>query len=244
MTSIAIIAAAGWKGAGHRSGMADRPEALLPLGDGTTIISRLVNQLKALGFLSIVGVGRPGCLYPRVAEYLSGANPRQERFMPEDVAHIGRTISPWKWEDVEYVAQFAVPFIVPVPERGNWHNFARTVFDIIGYSNWKRLLLMTGDYVFTDAFLKDVVNCPCPCQAEMLSTGHVVFLLDPAGARIYYETMEAHQGFRQTTPRAELERAGIPLVRVDATQGWLDVDYHHDYSGIVQRIEENPAWKS
>lgn len=244
MTDIAVIAAAGWKGAGHTTGMVDRPEALLPLGDGTTVVSRLAAQLKALGFTSIIGVGRPGCLYPRVAYFLTVGNPRQERFLPEDVAQVGRTVSPWTWEDVEYVARFAVPWIVPVPERGNWHNFAHTVLDAIGYRNWDRLFIVSGDYMFTDALLRDVVSCSPPCQVQMPSTGHVAFLLDPAGARIYYEAMETHQGFRQTTPIAELERAGLPLVKVGEGRGdeWLDVDFEHSYRGAVKRIAEEPAW--
>lgn len=243
---IAIVAAAGWKGAGHTLNLADRPEALLPLGDDTTIISRLVGQLKKLGFLSIVGVGRPGCLYPRVAAYFSGGNPRQERFIPENVAQMGRVVSPWTWDDIQYISGFAIPFIVPVPERGNRHDFTCNVLDAIGYGNWDKLLLIPGDFVLTSALLKDIVSYPAPCQVEMPAEGHIALLLDQNGARTYYEVIETHLGFRQSAPIAELEKAGIPLKKVGKHRAdeWMDIDYGHGCEGARDKVVWEAKWKS
>ncbi|NIV32701.1 MAG: hypothetical protein GWN58_25615 [Anaerolineae bacterium] len=223
---LAVIAAAGWKGTSSvfpniEPGV---PESLLPLGDGDTLLSRQARQLRALGFVVFATVGRPGCRFPWWGCHQAGLG-----HITKEGAKEGIDSSPWTWERVSYVAEHAIPIIVPDPDSFSRHASNCLAIEALG-REWDRLLLTSGDHLSTDEFLQGVVSQPCPCQVVI--GGHVLFWFDAAAARAYYGLSPRHLAARiwyrqdslyaeyllRIAPRRDLEGYGKRFMDIDAAQ--------------------------
>lgn len=268
MNKIAIIAAAGWKGGGW--GMDDRvkecpdvfrpltscPEPLLPLGDGTTPVSRLVKQLKHHGFKIVIGAGEPGCTYQSFAMFCPGCeiHPR----LKVELSRFGQSLdmSPWTPERIAYLRTLGTVHLMPNPGVGNCHDTYCHVIDT-GLASWNRLLLLHGDTLFIDKFLDDIFALSWPCQFSMHPV-HTMFLLTPEILSAYRNFAEQHRAgwetYREKQVMAMRWPGGIKGARVLATKlglpahsmgtigrqnveiEWLDIDDPSKYIEARRRI--------
>jgi len=116
MKSIAIIAAAGWKGAGEGFGkLVGCPEPLLPLGDESTIISRLATQLQQLDFEIVIPIGKLGYPYLSYAPFCPGVGIASSLRNAMTAEGISLDSSPWTQERFNYLSQLGKVIQIPNP---------------------------------------------------------------------------------------------------------------------------------
>jgi hypothetical protein len=195
MADVALIAGAGWKGAACRLKAVPPktpdfllpliacPELLLPLGDGTTVLSRVADQLQDRGFSLFVSVGKPGCLFPTAAMHYGG----RRTLITKEAFGIGRTVSPWTAERVRYVQQFGCAVEQANPDVGNCHTSFYSLLDAAG-KDWDRWLLLCGDMVFSDALLDEMLSYARSCWFRLKDQ---VLLLDRQGVDDYKRAVAA-----------------------------------------------------
>ena len=170
MANVALIAGAGWKGAACRLKNVPSqtpefllpliacPELLLPLGDGSTVLSRLAGQLQDRGFSLFISVGEPGCLFPTAARHYGG----HRTLITKEAVRAGQMVSPWTEERVRYVQQFGCVVRQPNPDIGNCHTSFCSLLDAAG-RDWDRWLLLCGDMVISGALLDEVLVYSSSC---------------------------------------------------------------------------------
>lgn len=248
-----MIAAAGWKGVGYQERLADCPATILPLGDGTTILSRLVAQLR--GFEIFIAVGKlesTADSYPVRRIHFEHPKPESLEARLERLG-VSSKMKPWTPERHEYIRRLGT--IIPVEAGGfSCHNTFCLVMDYIGY-DWDRTLLIQGDNLFSTEYITKIVEeSPWPCQYQM-HPAHSIFLLDRVAARVYREYAEAYrihvgdspEKFGQPDERAgtvRLAELGIPHWGPHRDQitsewfhdNWLDVDDIEDYANAKRRV--------
>lgn len=187
MRRKAIIAAAGWKGAGREEELAGCPECFLPLGNGTTSLSRLSAQLTNLDFDIYIAIGELG--YPfgkymwRYQKVPDGEGARSVDVFLEQMG-LSPSDSPWTQERLDYAAQLGTVIQISNPGRGNSHDTFCIVLDMIGEESWDDILMVQGDMVLPEKFLAQIVDLPKPCQYQ-LCPNHSIFLLDKKGSTFY-----------------------------------------------------------
>lgn len=238
MKDVAIIAAAGWKGAGssYHPGCS---EPLLPLGDGTTVLSRLVGQLRERGFEPFIGIGKPGCRYPFWAHRMA-----ERGYVPEDEARQGVDSSPWTEERVEYVRSLGTPIFCPNPDETSHHETYRIILNEIG-TDWDRAFFSHGDMLIRDSLLDDYLALPWPCH--IVYRLHTWLILDPAAASVYCDVARGHRerrmwDARDTEPAARLHEV-ISLVDGDEAfpgraDEWMDIGRVCDYRRALEWVKE------
>ena len=257
MRNVAIIAAAGWKGAGHgfKGQLADIPEiclpletcpeSLLPLGDGSTVLSRWVRQLRDHDFTAIFAVvGQPGCLFPTIRDVPGTAH----HTTPEQAA-VCATQTPWTWERLNYVASLATPILSPDPNYANFEDSYARGLDAIG-SDWDRLLMLHGDTVVSDGLLQTTLAQEPSCFVE-LHPYHNLIWLTREHAEAYRELQEE---------RHRRQGGGCALAWCNAVKGlgirlyklgeafpkhfyeWRDIDYRGDFQAVTTSREGRPSW--
>lgn len=253
MVKLAIIAAAGWKGTSSVYPHIARgiPEPLLPLNGVMTILSRQVSQLRALGYTVFAGIGQPGSLYSHSASLRL-----REGIIDMDGAEEGaRPPGPWTWPRVEYVHRIgAIPVLIEDPSGKSMHNTFDVCINSIGYTGWDQLLLMSGDYVFSDALLTRVLEWPSPFQMWMTchSSGvlcHLMLSLDVKCAKAYMslDPYDPNAGYGHRYHNDELRQvigdAGASITCAQERfpglfkNGWLDVDYPVEYDRALRMVE-------
>ena len=262
MDDIAIIAAAGWKGAGRGGKLVKSPVPFWPLGKGTTPLSRLSGQLKSLGFRVMIVVGALGYPFkdyqPRGGDHVRYDAGVSVNSILEEIG-IQLDDSPWTPERHAYAATLGKIVVTPDPGWSNQHNSFCEAMDCID-SDYHHLVLVCGDTIFSPSFLGEVFNnLPWPSQFGM-HPNHAIFLLDKGGAEIYRRYAEGH---RKRPCRAEdwpayaalqpdggrgtglLEKLGIkhggwhsPKWKhlQDWSPFWLDIDHLVSYQEIIDRI--------
>lgn len=236
--NVAIIAAAGWKGAGADfPGVPPGcPEALLPLGDGTTILSRQVRQLRERGFEPFIGVGQPGCRFPWWARHVVEGN-----YVSKEGAEQGSVSSPWTEERVEYVRGLGTPVLCPDPDATSHHGTYRLVLDAAGW-DWGRAFFSHGDMLISDGLLDDFLALPWPCH--IVFRLHTWLILDPQAARVYcYDITQHSRAARmwdaRKNPWTDILHAVAPLVNGDEVfpgraDEFMDVDIARDYGQVLE----------
>ncbi len=188
MRKIAIITAAGYKGASTQLPDVPEccPEALLPLG-GTTILGRQVKQLNALGFECHVTVGKPGCLYRATLKWAKEAY---------GLGELDDSQSPWTDDRVNYVRSLGVQVVIIKNPDGRTASDSRLIaMDKIGYE-WDKLLISNGDHAYTDRIIEAIATAPFPCQVRQcrkLKLHNAVFILNPDAARLFYKFSRTHR---------------------------------------------------
>lgn len=223
----AIIAAAGWKGAGADIELAGCPEPFLPLGDETTTLSRTATTLMDNGFEVYVAIGPPGYPY---SMYKRSIIPDGWIFWNE---------SPWTQERYDYAAQFGT--VLEMPDPGGWSTSLDTfctAMDIIGGDNWDHLILACGDMLIPKNILEYVIGCTVPFVFSFTAF-HSYFGLDKDGARFFreytepfrrYATKESWLSDKDMAPghlgTAAMAKAGFSIYgRGNApAHEWTDVD--------------------
>lgn len=195
MDDVVIIAAAGWKGTGREIGLAECPAPFLPLGDGTSALSRLSKQFYRLDYNVFIAVGALG--YPFKA-YQPRGGYRTQAYADRSIDSILEEIgvqpndSPWMPERHAYAATLGEIVIMPDPGWSNQHDSFCEAMDYLG-DNWERLVLICGDTIFSTTFLIDVFKTlPWPCQFGM-HYNHAIFLLDKVGGATYRSYTEGHR---------------------------------------------------
>ena len=200
MSDVAIIAGAGWKcgGAGVKDippqtdaislPLTGCPEMLLPLGNGTTVISRLSSQLRKRGFTIFIGVAPVGYTYPSATYFVT----YKKRRYPVDKgsAQIGLSVEVWTQERLDYVAKFGTTFFGPDPDKSNINSTLLAGIDRAG-PDWDRWLLLPGDMMFSDALLDEIIAWPCSCA---LWLGDLALWLNAEGIGHYRELTRGRLG--------------------------------------------------
>jgi len=264
VTDVAVISAAGWKGAGELNPLVEAPdflkptvtcpEALLPLGDGSTVTSRLMSQLSGLGFRCIVGVGMPDSLFPRAAQYYTGDNPGEYPFITQETAQVGRTISPWTERRVEHLAQFGEVVRIPSSDVGGRQDTAYRILRRLNVGQEDGVLLVSGDFMFSDGYLEAIIALPRPCQFQTPAAKHLVYWINGTDLPAYRCCARRHRGwdhleFVHSRGSTCLTRAGMRFVTTEEVFGdkyeigndWFDVDYHWDYKYALKWVKGKGA---
>jgi len=247
---VAIIAAAGWWGCGCLMDpappftqdllkpLAGCPEALLPLGNGETVLSRLARQLKELSYEVYIGVGEPGCLW----DY--GIRDRikflGERGLTEIAREFGHSKSPWNRDKVEYCKQFGK--VVEIPDPDNWGKHRTFLRILEGIDEpFELIMLICGDSLFTNALIEEIDSR----GSHIFFTEHdEVFVLNKAGVEIWKDIIQKKQKIQSThypiwyrtgsVVEEQFEAAGVPylyMTRMKETyprERWdeqIDIDF-------------------
>lgn len=218
-TLVAAIPAAGWKGYIQKA--MDKkewgvkvPEALLPLPNGETILSRAVKQIRAAGAAEIfIGIGVPGKSSPIYENWLArgGYAGHTDKTAHYDV-EMGAEI--WTKERLEYVAGLDCQ-VISMPDFDTTPCFC-TIACLLeailenGIS-FDKLLVTFGDYVMTDETLDKILALEYPCM-WMPIKWHQGWLLDvqtAAWLAAYLSTIKSIPYARWPTHREELKQGGI-----------------------------------
>lgn len=164
---IGAICAAGWKGftqvsIGREDWGVKLPDALIPLGNGETILSRSVRQLREVGATDVyAGVGIPDRYHAWRERWLSlGGYNRDLRF---DV-QIGATI--WTPERLNYVEELDC-IAIPIVE----FEFAPASFTVgkllkailASGKEFDSILVTMADYVWATGF-EEILKLQPPCM--------------------------------------------------------------------------------
>jgi len=226
---------------------------LLPITNGETILSRHIRQLRSLGYITFVGVGQPGSLYPQPASLRL----REGHINVAGTYEGTRPPGPWTLERVEYVRKMGgIPILITNPSSIGLHGTIRSCITTIGYSGWDEMLVTLGDYVFADELLKTLVMQNYPAQWYMSrhdnELRHFLFRFDvecaetymseepfdhnaPEGVKHVYDVMKKH-----------LVQAGAPMVcamdefplLMSKKKGWTDVDYPSCYARLLEWLRD------
>jgi hypothetical protein len=185
----AIISAAGWKGAGIGTGLAGCPEPFLPLGDGTTTLSRTATILADNGYDVSIAIGRRG--YP-FCHYVRWTNtptpPIFDDGFPWDA-------SPWTTVRHNYAAKLGD--VLEMPDPGGWTTSLDTLcesMDMLDEGEWDGLILTCGDMLIPHKCMNFILSLKKPFVFSFTAF-HVVFGLDADGARIFRECAEPFRRF-------------------------------------------------
>jgi len=229
---LIIIAAAGWKGSGRNAKapqgpdicypLANCPEPFLPIGNGETVLSRLVRQFSDLGFQDFaIGIAEP--------EY--------------QVANI----TPWTDELAKYAAQFGEVITIPdLHHHTSWHTTA-TVFEKCR-QGYDAALILFGDYVFSNKFARLVAAMPRPSEILMHqpNKGSTMFWLDTVIGDVFIEKAWrdwddslAVRIERSIAMKQALRDAGMPSILLDQFWNckgfnWRDIDDPTSYKSILR----------
>lgn len=268
MDDVAIIAAAGWKGVGREVGLAECPASFLPLGNGTSTLSRLSKQFHRLGYDVLIAVGALGYPFkayqPRDEYLVQHAAGRSIESILEEIG-VHPEDSPWTLERHAYAATLGEIVTMPDPGWSNMHDSFCRVMDYLG-DNWQRLVLVCGDTVFSTPFLRDVFTfLNWPCQFGM-HYNHAIFLLDTAGGAIYRNYTEDHR--KRARSLADWATAtnlypdgGVGTGRLgilgikhcgwhsqkwrhlrDWRRFWIDIDHPNGYQEAIEGIKKG-MWR-
>lgn len=254
----AIVLAAGWKGAGCRKvdvpncqdclkPLATCPEPLLPLGDGSTSLSRLSRQFRELDFEVIIAVGKLGCLYPRYAGDAGG------RSISRVLAHQMLRESPWTKGRLQFAAEYGNLVTIDEPDGGTRFNSACCSIEAcLQRGPVSRLFIVHGDFLFSDRLFREIVNLPFPFYLHLFG-GEEVFFLDEGGIQIYHRIAPRErlsENYFESKramikPRRllceTLALAGVNLLNVKSlTYGreWQDLDTWRAYNRALGRVKQ------
>jgi len=256
MSKVAIITAAGWKGTSSAFPEVDKgiPEPLLPIGAGQTILSRHIHQLRSLGYITFVGVGQPGSLYPQPASLRL----REGHITVAGTYEGTRLPGPWTLERVEYVRKMGgIPILIEHPASKGLYNTVKKCILAIGYVGWDEMLITQGDYVFNDELLRSVLELPYPQQMYMTrhaggDVRHFVYRFDAHCAEVHASEEpfdhNAPEGVKHiyAAMRKNLVQAGAPMVcamdefpsLISKKKGWTDVDYPSCYARLLEWLRD------
>lgn len=169
---VGAIAAAGWKGfiqakLGKTEWGPKLPEALLPLPNDETVLSRAARQLREAGAIEVfVAVGVPGKSSPRFERWVQtgGYDGYKNKDAHFDV-EIGAEI--WTRERLEYVAGLGYQ-IISMPDFDtaipNYTVACLLQAILDSRLGFDKVLVTMGDYVMTDQALEKVLALECPCM--------------------------------------------------------------------------------
>ncbi len=193
MIKVAIIPAAGYKCTAERyydTGMTGRycPEALVPVSQGQTALSRLCSQLRQLGYIVFIGAGQVGSIYPITVMGLA-----QKHGIHQDVSQ-----SPWTWKRIDYIAKQGIPILIHNPDDFYLPETVSQMIEVLGLA-WDRMAVISGDYVLSDALLRDVLDqAPWPSRVAIGET-HNAWLLTPAAAATFHFVTRLYRRKNQNT---------------------------------------------
>ena len=189
MRKVALITAAGFHGVSTQfPGLGNLPEALLPLKDGSTPLSRLSHQFADQGFEVFAAVGRVGCLFPMRMAYHAK---HWKYSLPPGAIEI----SPWTQERIDEVSEYAIPIIMPEPDEVLAWDSIRKSLDAIGY-DWEQMIVMYADHLISNRLLKGIMGLPFPCQfGASHKRPFLVHCWNPEVARLCYKLIEPWCGF-------------------------------------------------
>ena len=256
MVKIAILAAAGWKAAGHgfEGQLSDVPkiclpletcpESLLPLGGGNTVLSRLIRQLRAHDFSPILAVvGQPGCLFPTIRD-----RPGTAHHTTEEQAQIGVTQTPWTHERLDYVASLAIPILSPDPNKANYEDSYARALDTIGW-DWDRVLMMHSDTVISDDLLADALRQKASWFLQLHPYHNLIYLKRDC-ARAYRPLQEGHRsqggcdaiGYSYAVKDLGVRLFKVPKAFPDRVLEWRDIDYRGDFHAVTTGTTGRACW--
>ena len=264
MNQIAIIACAGWKGAGRGTEFVHLPAPFLPLEDGSTCASYLSERFREMDYDVVLTAGPLG--YP-----FKACQPRHEfrtasRYAGMSGAEIARIIgvdpegTPWTDELHRYIRTLGTLIVQPSPGWMSKHDSYCVALDAIA-RDYDRVVLVRGDKLYDARFLSQVMDTmPWPCQFS-LEVYHSIFMLDRNGVAIYRRDAQAHrersrakQNWGQEMAKqpdggegtGRLDRAGIPHYGFhtppwnewDRSEVWEDMDHPPGYAKAKNKIAE------
>jgi len=246
MKKVAFISAAGWKRSGDEHGLADCPEPLLPLGDGTTSLYRTARVLSALDFDVYIAMAPIGYRFDQHWAMFTEDQPLLEG-------------SPWTQERVDYVSKLGTVIHVPNPGRTcGAHSTFCEMMEVV--TDWDHLFLARGDMVYSEGHLARIITTlPWPSQYQVAPT-HGWLLLDKSieaaylsqVAPFHHTTWESRKIWSTTTYQLP---DGYPQgthkfgLKVFNNQNgpvgqWLDIDNVKTYKQALAGVADGTfAWE-
>ena len=239
-----IIAAAGWKGAGYKDGLAGCPESFLPLG-GATILSRTACIFAENGFKVYIAVGPLSYPYRKYVRWVSSLH---APVLPEDFPWDD---SPWTQERLDYAATLGT--IITVPDPGGWSTSLDTLcvgMDALGPDKWDGLLLACGDMVVPRICLEYMLALEKPFSLSFTAF-HSYFFMDKSDAEFFRAYAEPFRRFKDEKSwrydkdkspghlgSADLREAGFTIHShsILPSTRWTDVDTMQTYHGAYEVI--------
>ena len=257
MKQLAVLACAGWKGAGRYTSSVRLPAPFLPLGDGTTAAGRLSAQFRSLGFDVALSVGPLGYRY---RDYQPRHGFWDSRMSAEEACRtmeVDPDGTPWTEELHAYARTLGTLVVQPDPGWRTKHDSYYRALETLG--GYDRAVLARGDRVYNFRFLARLLEVgPWPSQFSF-DVSDALFLLDREGmgiyrseAQDYRERSRANRNWDQemthqpdgSSGTGRLHRAGIPHCgfhlppwdKVDKSGLRLNVDQPRDYAEARRRI--------
>ena len=243
----AIISAAGWKGSGIDVGLAGCPESFLPLGNGSTPLSRTAGMLSDAGYTVYIAMGKRGYPYSRYIRWTLTS------FLPEFSDDFPWNGSPWTQERYDYASEIAE--VIEVRDPGGWSTSLDTLceaMDAIGKEKWENLFLACGDMVMPEPCFKYILSQEIPFIFSFTAY-HVYFGMDLPGAEFFRKYTEPYRRFRDAdawlhekalSPNYQgvdvLKEKGFQHVQLSTAPPckWVDVDTHKTYQKARRLIAE------
>ena len=248
----AIISAAGWKGAGVLLGLGQIPEPFLPLGDGTTTLSRTATTLSENGHEVYIAVGEKGYPYSRYIRWTAEC-PLPLPGFPADFPWDG---SPWTDERLSYAADLGT--VVQMPDPGGWttslDTFCETM-DWLGEEQWDDLFLACGDMFVPRDCLEFILALETPFIFSFTAY-HNYYGLDLAGAQFFRKYSEDFRRFRDERSwkrdkamapghlgSVALRENGFSVHGHDIAPPhvWSDIDYKETYADVLKMAAARKA---
>jgi len=247
----AIISAAGWKGSGASRGLAERPEPFLPLGDGTTSLSRSAKALSEKGYTVYIAMGKRG--YP----YGSYIRWQETTILPEFDEDFPWDRSPWTQELYDYASKLGT--VLEMEDPGGWSTSLDTLceaMDDIGRENWDRLFLTCGDMMIPRPCFEYIIDCEIPFVFSFTAY-HACFGMDREGSEFFREYAEPYRRFsckeawynaKSPSPNYQgvdvLKEHGFTHVQIDDRVPpckWTDIDNTKTYQRAIKLVRD-PEW--
>jgi len=258
MRKVAIIAAAGWKGSGVEEGLPYCPEPFLPLGDGTTTLSRSATMFAKHDFDVYIAVAEQGY---RCSEYWDDLLPK------ESTEEFSMDSSPWTQARFDYASQFGTAVEVPNPGRTSANVTLCFVMDILK-GQYDQLLLAQGDMLLSyDFFEKMMVGFSRSLTPSIygFTPNHLYFFLDRLRVIVYRHLVEPWIG-REFESRRDPEYRrmaaympsghpqGMGVMGIAGTEiygghnwfngEWMDIDTPEQYTRALQLVADGTfAWQ-
>ncbi len=266
MDKVAIIAAAGWKGAGVERGLPHCPESFLPLGDGTTPLSRSAVMLTHHGFDVYIVLAKRGYPYNKYwrhsifGSYFDELSPPKkgpDGFSMDD--------SPWTQTQYDYASQLGTVIEVPNPGRVSSNETLYFAINTLE-DQYEQLFLGRGDMLLSFNFFKKIMTELSWPSMYAFKPGHACFLLDRKSAAVYCELVEPwiqgkwesprdleHREMGKRVPDGHPEGTGAMMEAGIMVYGqhnctwsnktWMDIDIPEQYEQALRQVADGTlAW--
>lgn len=193
-----------------------KPKALLSLGE-ETVIERVTRQLDELGVECWVGIGKAG-------------------------------IEGWTEEFVREFRQLSCnilvsPSLTPVSPSNTGRFMLEHLQDTVAPDD--RIIMMAGDFVFTDEALRELLQYPAPCIYGFMGEDDRCFILTGATIQDFLDESAPFESWGASIARFR-ELGFAYCVRGDAghapgkrNEGFAEIDFTYEWEAAKELVKED-----